>query len=420
MPTSSSHTADLLESEATALLSHLAIGNFDCNSLMLHILDCLGTLQLRVKQDRSGLNPSLKSVFKNACNVMLDAMSDEQGIDEMSALSHLIASFPDSRKRFDGRGWLPLHWAAAVDVTESADLQVVIRDRPVVAKLSNEHLVEDAEAQVEASAKGVVGLATKASRRGLLPLHFVASLRHPRLDNVAQLVEVFPPAVRQSDRKGWLPIHWCSRSCSSVDVLQLLLDKWPNSVFEPTHKGQLPFQLALQNRNTEIMGALLSAHPDALDAVDNEGNNCLHDAVLHCNPYGAKKLLEWNQELATQRNFEQGQVPLHRLFQYLPASKRLLWHQLEVLKLLVEYNPETVTLVDKDGSLPLHLAVYYNSSTEVVELLAGTYPSALLIKDGFGKLPMNYTQDPGLTKILMGGNHSLEALGIKSNFLKFI
>ena len=92
-----------------------------------------------------------------------------------------------------------------------------------------------------------------------------------------------------------------------------------------------------------------------------------------------------------------------------------------MLRILVEHNPETIAMTDKEGSLPLHLAVYFNSSIEIIELLVSTYPSGSLLRDNFNKLPLHYTEDPKVQRILMGtGAAPLRQLGVTNSFLKLI
>lgn len=465
------------------LFEFLGIGGYDCQGMMRHILDCLGALRVRVGEDHSGLTPALKEVFRSACNVFLEYICDEENtVDDGSAIRYLLDAFPDDRKRVDGRGWLPLHFAAAIDTTKEEHLLSIARDRPLVAMMTHVLALKkvkevkerslgwdtvglglggeksgdlgdsknDVEAEggyviqeyddtyddeeytspvIEGGGDGGRGLSSDGSpsrtpggkRRqtpkgmGLVPLHFICSLRHPRIATLKHLVSINPDAVRVADAKGWLPLHWAARNCSSTVIIEYLLEKFPQSAFTPTLKGQLPFLISMQNRDTDIMECLLRANPDAIDSIDNKGNTGLHEAVRWCNPAATLRLLAHSPALIMSKNFNE-QIPIHRLFVHLPDSKRLRWHQLEVLRILIEHTPECVTVKDKYGCVALHLAAYYNTSLEAVSLLRSVYPSATLIYDYQNKLPVHYTTDKQIKRALMNVAEPLAATGITSSF----
>jgi ankyrin repeat protein len=420
-----------LEERCDDLFHSLGLGAYDCQGMMRHTLDCLGALRVRIKNDKSNANDALKEVFRNACHLMLDCFIDELGnLDDVSATRFLLDAFPDEKKKTDGRGWLPLHWAAVIDITDGDHMAYIIKERPlhaqstIINKKRSEGKMDDNIKSFNDPTDYTEDQYTSktSSDMELLPLHFAVSLRHPRLANIQHLLNVFPSAVQMADKKGWLPIHWAAKNTSNVDVIKLLLEMHPDSVFEPTNHGQLPFQISLRNRDSEIMDTLLEANSEALIAIDNKGNTCLHDAVKYCNPYGVKKLLDAHPELVLTRNFDRDELPIHRLFHYISKdSKRLQWYQVEVLRILIEHNPETVAMTDKEGSLPIHLAVYFNSNIEIIELLVSTYPSGSLLRDNFNKLPLHYTEDPKVQRLLMGtGAAPLRELGVTNSFLKLI
>jgi hypothetical protein len=78
----------------------------------------------------------------------------------------------------------------------------------------------------------------------------------------------------------------------------------------------------------------------------------------------------------------------------------------------------TATFKDKDGCLPLHLAVIYRSDIEVIQLLKDVYPSGVLIKDDAQMLAVHYTSDPAIQQVLLSSATPLQKAGIRSNFAK--
>lgn len=88
--------------------------------------------------------------------------------------------------------------------------------------------------------------------------------------------------------------------------------------------------------------------------------------TLCCTP-GVERLFQLKYDLGRVRNFKE-QLPVHKAFSYIPAgSTRLHARHLQTVNALLRMNPETASLPDLNDSLPLHLAVYYNSSLEVVQ-----------------------------------------------------
>ena len=427
-----------LDDRVNSTFMSLGIGTTDIQGMMQHILDCLGALRVRmldfpIPPKKMIVHNSLRKVFISAVEVMLEEIDKgEEAHDDGSAKKYLLEQFPDESKMRDGRSWLPLHWATCIDVLSDDILSTLLKERPIVTgmsaapastaanrtKFSHNIGFEEFEDPDE-NIHGVENKEDMITDMGLLPIHFLCSLRHCRLANVKRLVDTNSNSVRQIDSRGWLPIHWCAKNSSSHDVLQYLIEVYPRSVFQTTKKGHLPFQIAQMNKDTDIMDIILEHNSDAMDAIDKKGNSSLHDAVKHCNPYGIKKLLKYNPDLGVSKNFK-GQVPLHKAFYYINKdSTRLKWRQLESVNLLLESDAQTAAIQDDNGSLPLHLAAYYNTSYECLETLFNVYPSGALVKDGDGRIPVQYSDDPQAQKLLLGTSKHLSAVGMTNSFAQF-
>ena len=131
--------SESLEDRSDHLMQSLQLGTTDCQGLMRHVLDCLGALRVRAKFDHR-LTPAIRTVFKATCDKFLHAVVEDQDHEYVdgSAVNLLMNVFPDESKRRDGRSWLPLHWASAIDTTEEEDIKSIARDRPVNAKNTHE------------------------------------------------------------------------------------------------------------------------------------------------------------------------------------------------------------------------------------------------------------------------------------------
>ena len=407
---------DPLDDRTDHLLTSLQIATTDCQGLMRHILDCMGALRVRAKVDHR-MTPAIRAVFKGACSRFLDAVVNEEDDthEDGSAVHLLMNVFPDESKRRDGRSWLPLHWAAALEETEEEHVKSIARDRPANAKSTHETGARQLTLEQQAGVEAI-------PQPGLLPFHFACSLRHPRITNIKTILSLYPEALRiAEEKKGWLPLHFAAWNCTSAELIRFLLDVHQPAVFSQTSRGQLPFLLAMHNRRTEILDELLSANPDAIDGCDRKGNTCVHYAAKMCNPDAAKRVIEISPELATVKNFH-GELPIHKAFVHIRSDdKRQRWKQLELLRIILDENPETVSQTDKDGNLPLHLAVGFNAFYEVCEAVYNVYPTAALIPDGDGNLPVHYcdAKNEKLQKLLFSSSKPLQKLGLKSSFASF-
>jgi ankyrin repeat protein len=76
-----------------------------------------------------------------------------------------------------------------------------------------------------------------SSFRGLCPLHFVSSLRHPNIENVKAILSAHPEAAEQIDQRGWMPLHYCAYNGRDSKVMKLLIKSNVDACFVATKKG---------------------------------------------------------------------------------------------------------------------------------------------------------------------------------------
>lgn len=386
-------------------LRNIGISSFDTDGLMRHILDCIGTLNVRIKEDTETCD-SIRRVFVQTAISMLESVADRNHAYDGTASPYLLSCFPDATKKRDGRSWLPLHWASVLDTTTNEDLFVISHDRPLVLQRDHDH---SEPSEMEDACDGV------------LPLHCICSARLPLFSNVKMLLKMYPDAIRCHDKRGWLPLHWAAYNCYNEEIVDYLLDKFPNGAFMPTYKGQLPFQLTTHNMNFSIVMKVLDANKDALTAIDNEGNTALHDATRHCNNEAATRLLSLCPELSDYRNFK-GELPIHRVFQFVPRNSMLATRQLETIKILLESHPGTAQFPsDEDGLLPLHLAVKFDCTFETIQYVYNMFPSGSLQYDRLGHLPLHYdcSKNDEIQKLLLGAHPTIAKHGATSSFSRF-
>jgi hypothetical protein len=83
-----------------------------------------------------------------------------------------------------------------------------------------------------------------ATADGSLPLHCAISTRDT-VEVVQWVVEQWPDAVKMADSKRNLPLHVaCKMRIVSLEVVQCLVEQWPGAVQLTTGDGRLPLLLA--------------------------------------------------------------------------------------------------------------------------------------------------------------------------------
>jgi len=112
-------------------------------------------------------------------------------------------------------------------------------------------------------------------------------------------------------------------------------------------------------------------------------------------------------------------ISSHHIVSTLSSCPTISPSHLSTVNTLLRMNPETASLPDLNDSLPLHLAVFFNSSLEVVQAVYNVYPSAALVKDNTGRLPMHYCTLPEVKKLLLSASAPLARAGITDSFSRF-
>jgi len=126
-----------IKKRTAELLQNIGIAYDDTNGLMRHILDCLGALRVRVRDEQQTTFPE-RRVFRDAAISLCERIGSEFPVDDGTAIDFLYEAFPDPGKKTDGRNWLPLHWASALDMSEE-DYRNISKPRPIVASKDHMH-----------------------------------------------------------------------------------------------------------------------------------------------------------------------------------------------------------------------------------------------------------------------------------------
>lgn len=345
-------------------------GQLDIDKMILHVLDCLGALQCVMGQ----YDASRARIFWGAV-----ATIAEIGIDTTTGHcdkrhpggSHLLRAFPNDQKANDGRGWLPLHWAAVIDNSSVKDVRHVARADPLAT---------------------VKGFNQPISAN---PGHLIAAVRHPRMEVVKCLYDFYPRMASSKDNEGDLPLHYAARYSESIEMIRFLLQANPSATKVKGEGNLVPLQCALYNESEHrlpIVKCLLEVDPGAAKIVNGDGDTALHLAVdEECEKDILSHLIRAYPEAVMVQN-DIGLLPLHCAC-YSKQPKRAK----EAVDLLLSVNPDSAKVAAGTGHLPAHYAAEF-STAEVLQAIVQAYPEGM-----YQGCPEDSNNTP-LLKAVISGN----------------
>lgn len=326
----------------------------DIDKMILHVLDCLGALQCVMGQ----YDPSRARIFWGAVTTIADI-----GIDTTTGHcdkrhpggSHLLRAFPNDQKATDGRGWLPLHWAAVIDKADVRDVRNVARADPLAT---------------------VKGFNQPISAN---PGHLIAAVRHPCMEVVRCLYDFYPRMASSKDNEGDLPLHYAARYSESIEMIRFLLQANPSATKVKGESNLVPLQCALFNESQErlhIVKCLLDVDRSTAKVINDDGDTTLHLAVnQECEKSLLTRLIDAYPEAVMVQN-DIGLLPLHcACYSKHPVRAK------EAVDLLLSVNPASAKLPDANGNLPVHYAAEFSTS-DVLEAVIDAYPEGIFCACG--------------------------------------
>lgn len=128
--------------------------------------------------------------------------------------------------------------------------------------------------------------AQQENENGLLALHLACG----NIDNIPSdimeyLLDIYPDSVRKATRHGILPIHKACAAFSSSRAIKniiSLIDQHEESLLCPNRDGQLPIHIAVSNPKTNsplLVQLLVDRCPQSLKVADRYGHFPLHKAA---------------------------------------------------------------------------------------------------------------------------------------------
>ena len=358
----------------------------DEGKMKTHILDCAAALgfvqQERVRQGkplvlREGDQPLTKEIqaasnriFATVAKSILNQELTYEGAVVPSTnkgMEQLMRAFPDDSKLTDGRGWLPLHWAAVIDGVTEADMKLVYSSNPMA--LQQHHL--------QATGFGNMGF-TPAH---LLCMQPVSNRNMSLIRNFSKInQQAFTMSASYSNRGDPSLYSFnalyatCWNGQPTEELLKLLLQLDSSQTMKLcSATGFTPLGYLCQNSSCSdhLIGCLLEVD-SSTEVVGSGILGCLKSTDYSCMLERVDMLLKANPEAAKYRHSNYGMNILHVAAQQGQMPFQLC---IDVMQRILAIRKDAVREVDFNGFLPVHHAARYNT-VEVMEFLLGLYPES--------------------------------------------
>lgn len=220
----------------------------------------------------------------------------------------------------------------------------------------------------------------------LYPLHVICAMG-ASLHTVKVCYKIYAEAIDYvSSEKGMTCLHfaaWYTRA--PLDVIQFLVKKEPDAVQAVTKKQRTPLHLAcmcppsFKSYNPQVVMILTEiGGPGLCLQVDKHGRTPLHVACGIDEPSLeiVEDLTDVNPDACLVQCFDYQSTPLH-----LACSNPNVQDEdskiVDVIKDLIRSNPDAVRLKDKDGQLPIFVAVTNRACLKVLKMLVRKYSDCL-------------------------------------------
>jgi ankyrin repeat protein len=223
----------------------------------------------------------------------------------------------------------------------------------------------------------------KATNNGRTPLHFLCCNENLdasiKLDILGLVVEVCSEAAQHADDDGYTLLHViCNNKNTTLGMVQLLIDAYPESIDRANNAGGTPLRFLCANNEIEdntavgILGLLLERCPEAARRAETSGALPIHVAcgVGFKSPEFCRMLIEAYP--GSERIAAMGVLPLHIA---------CTLGSVAVAEYLLKLYPESINVADSDGAYPIHKAIIrVNSETptiasEMVQMLLNCDPN---------------------------------------------
>jgi hypothetical protein len=171
--------------------------------------------------------------------------------------------------------------------------------------------------QKQESFEILIGTIKAAGSDGDFPLHVACTDRPQSIDTIRSLVTACPEAIKAANLDVFLPLHVACANNAPLEVIQFLVEQWPESVMISAKKSKsdrdLPLHIACQNTAAlEVVQYLVEQWPEAVTAAGCGGWLPLHDACARKAPLEVVQYLVEQWPGSIKAAYSNGRLPLHR------------------------------------------------------------------------------------------------------------
>ncbi len=215
---------------------------------------------------------------------------------------------------------------------------------------------------------------TDEDHEGFLPLHYICLLnKNVTLGMVELLIDAFPDSLCQENNKedGGMPLHCLCVNYNldkefGLDILKLLLERFPEAVRHATGDGLLPIHIAALTQSPEFCRILIEAYPGSERITGIDGTILFHAACLFNTVATAKYLYDlYPGSLYDADN--DGMYPIHHAIIRVKEEERFgPATAVEMTQFLLGCNPN-VALQKQNDKVPfIHLYQWMNENEDEI------------------------------------------------------
>ena len=308
----------------------------------------------------------------------------------------LLEYFPDDARATDSKGRTPLHSACH---NRSATLNII------------KHLIDVAPESVRSVTDG----------GSSMPLHYLC--QNNKLDEettmqiLKLLIEKYPAAVRHANINGYLPIHLAAAWVISPEVSRVLIEAYPGSERISDVTGDLPLHHACYKGSLAAVKYLYGLSTETINVAAASGHYPIHNAIAGTNnrdnPATAVAIVKFLQDCDPNQKLKlfHGWSLLHYACQR-EFNDSNIEAGIQVIKIIFDAHPEAI---EDDEEVMSHIHDYHPQVHAFIngELVYAQRAKDLRLMntpDDSGRLPLHRALQSnvrlGSIKLLVKGNPS--------------
>ena len=373
--------------------------------------DSLSEEGLRQIIERHGLTTHNNNHLEDY-DFFFQACFNERVTEEI--IRYLLEYFPDAASKFDGNEWMPLHAACNSKSATLQIIQLLIDAAPDSVSCVTNYgdttlhiLCKNIKRADEIAARQILKFLLEkhpeavrhSDNRGRLPIHYANWRGSPEFCRV--LIEAYPGSERITDGQGALPLH---HAClfGSLAVVEYSYERYPDAIDHGTNGtgGLHPIHMSILRTPDELVVAsevaavkitqfLLDCNPNQT-LIQSRGKSLLHFACgLQYNDSNIgeaiqiiKAIFDAHPEAIEHRRIAQNIQRYHQKIQAFINSELVYARQAQDRILMT--TPDVY-----HGWLPLHTALQNNVRLGSIKLLVKGNPAAVQYPDNSGALPLH-------------------------------